>query len=178
MTSVNLSHRYFKAKCPQRSNVPIATKRRSRQTTHRISLYILLRTRALHWQRNYITSFNQRRSRAKMHSGARHAKNPAGQRKHSPTSNRPLEKTNPGKENPEPHSLRYDFRNGALYGSRTRIIPKNGTDRHYLTPGDRKTRAPCRNNKKRERMDITQRRHNNPDNTNTPTPITGIRIDV
>jgi len=44
--------------------------------------------------------------------------------------------------------------------------------------GDRKTRALCRNNKKRERMDITQRRHNNPDNTNTPTPITGIRIDV
>jgi len=97
---------------------------------------------------------------------------------HPHHSNRALEKINPGKENPEPHSLRYDLRNGALYGSRTRVIPKNGTDRHYLTPGDTKTRALCRNNKKTERMDITQRRHNNPDNTNTPTPITGIRIDV
>jgi len=90
----------------------------------------------------------------------------------------PLEKINPGKENPEPHSLRYDLRSGALYGSRTRVIPKNGTGWHYLTPGDRKTRALCRNNKKRKRMDITQRCHNNPGNTNTPTPITGICIDV
>ena len=92
--------------------------------------------------------------------------------------NSPPEKTDLGEENSEPHSLRYDLRNGALYDTRTRSIPKNETDWHYLTPGDKRTWALCRNNKKYERMDITQRRHNNPDNTSTPTPITGIRIDV
>jgi len=93
-------------------------------------------------------------------------------------SNRPSEKINPGEENPEPHPLRYDLRNGALYGSRTRASPKNGTNRHDLTPGDRKTWALCRNNKKRERVDTTQRRLNNSNNTSTPTPITGVRIDI
>jgi len=53
----------------------------------------------------------------------------------------PPEKTDLGKENSEPHSLRHGLRNGALYGSRTRIIPKNGSDWHYLTPGDKRTRA-------------------------------------
>ena len=32
---------------------------------------------------------------------------------HSHHSNRPFEKINPGEENPEPHPLRYDLRNGA-----------------------------------------------------------------
>jgi len=61
--------------------------------------------------------------------------------------NSQLEKTDLGKENPEPHSLRHGLRNGALYGSRTRIIPKNETDWRYLTPGDKRTWALCRNNK-------------------------------
>jgi len=102
----------------------------------------------------------------------------AFQSTHPNHSNHPFEKINPGEENPEPHSLRHDLRNGALYGSRTRVSPRNGTDWHDLTPGDRKTWALFRNNMTRERMDITQRRNNNSDNTSTPTPITGIRIGV
>ena len=70
--------------------------------------------------------------------------------------NSPPEKTDPGKENPEPHSLRYGLRNGALYGTRTRINPKNETDWHYLTPGDKRPWTLCRNNEQRERMDIIQ----------------------
>ena len=85
MTSVNLSHKYFRDKCPQRSNVPIATRWWPRQTTRRISLYTSLRTRALLCQRNYITSSNPRRLKAKTHFGERHAKNPAGRQKHSLT---------------------------------------------------------------------------------------------
>jgi len=49
--------------------------------------------------------------------------------------NSPPEKTDLGKENPESHSLRYGVRNGALFGTRTGITPKNETDWHYLTPG-------------------------------------------
>ena len=97
---------------------------------------------------------------------------------HPHNPNRPLEKTDLGIENPEPHSFRNDLRNGALYGSWTRNLPKNETAWRNHTSGDKRTWALCRNNKKWERMDITQRRHNNSDNTNTPTPITGIRIDV
>ena len=67
---------------------------------------------------------------------------------HPHHSNRPFEKIDPGEENQESHSLRHDLRNGALYGSRTWVSPKNGTDRHDLTPGDRKSWALCRNNKK------------------------------
>jgi len=49
--------------------------------------------------------------------------------------NSPPEKIDLGKENPEPHPLRYCLRNGDLNGTRTRINPKNETDRHHLTPG-------------------------------------------
>ena len=93
---------------------------------------------------------------------------------HSHNPHRPLEKTDLGIENPEPHPFQNDLRNGTLYGSWTRNLPKNETAWRNYTSGDKGTRALCRNNEKWERMDITQRRHNNSD----PTPITGIRIDV
>jgi len=68
--------------------------------------------------------------------------------------NSPPEKTDLGKENPEPHPLRYCLRNGALYGTRTRMNPKNETDRHHLTPGHERPWTLYRNDKQRGRMDI------------------------
>jgi len=129
--------------------------------TQDISLHIEADTRAPHLQRNYTTSFNQRRSGAITHTGVMRVKNPAGQRKHSPSHtslqfNSPPKKTNPGKENPDSRSLRHVLRNGALSGTRTDITPENETDWYYLTPGHQRSGTLRCNNEKRERMDIIQ----------------------